>query len=50
MLDVIADKPAYPTGKKYEYSNVGYTIAAAMAEKVTGDTWENLVTREILSL
>ena len=44
---MIADKPAYPPGKKYEYSNVGYTIAGAMAEKVTGATWEDLVKREV---
>ena len=47
VLNVIADKPAYPPGKKYEYSNVGYTIAGAMAEKVTGATWEDLVKREV---
>ena len=47
VLDVIADKPKYPPGTKYSYSNVGFTIAGAMAEQVTGDTWENLVTREV---
>jgi CubicO group peptidase (beta-lactamase class C family) len=47
VLNVIADKPAYPPGKKYVYSNVGYTIAGAMAEKVTGATWEDLVKREV---
>lgn len=46
VLNVIADQPAYPPGKKYAYSNVGYTIAGAMAEKVTGATWEDLVKRE----
>jgi len=47
VLNVISDKPAYPPGKKYAYSNVGYTIAGAMAEKVTGATWEDLVKREV---
>lgn len=47
VLNVIADKPAYPPGTKYVYSNVGYTIAGAMAEEVTGDTWEDLVKREV---
>jgi CubicO group peptidase (beta-lactamase class C family) len=47
VLDVIADKPAYPPGKKHAYSNVGYTIAGAMAEKVTGTTWEDLVKQEV---
>ena len=47
VIDVIAAEPAYPPGEKNVYSNVGYTIAAAMAEKVTGDAWEGLVTREV---
>jgi CubicO group peptidase (beta-lactamase class C family) len=47
VLNVIAGKPAYPPGKKHEYSNVGYSIAGAMAEKVTGTTWEDLVKREV---
>jgi hypothetical protein len=47
VLDVIADKPAYPPGSAYLYSNVGYTIAAAMAEKLTGAAWEDLVKREV---
>jgi CubicO group peptidase (beta-lactamase class C family) len=46
-LNVIAAKPASPPGEKYVYSNVGYTIAGAMAEKVTGATWEDLLKREV---
>jgi beta-lactamase family protein len=49
VLAVIADKPAYPPGKRYVYSNVGCTIAGAMAEKVTGGTWEDLVKREVFA-
>ena len=29
------------------YSNVGYTIVAAMAEEVTGVTWDDLVRQEV---
>jgi CubicO group peptidase (beta-lactamase class C family) len=47
VLNVIAEKPAYPPGEEYLYSNVGYTIAGAMAEKVTGANWEDLVKREV---
>jgi len=47
VLNVIAVKPAYPPGKEYAYSNVGYTIAGAMVEKLTGATWEDLVKREV---
>lgn len=47
VLKVLADKPDYPPGEKHVYSNVGMTIASAMAEEVTGDTWEDLVKREV---
>ncbi len=47
VLQGIAEKPAYRPGRKFMYSNVGYTIAAAMAEKATGSTWEDLVKREV---
>ncbi len=47
VLNVLAEKPAYPPGTKYTYSNVGYTIVGAMAEKVTGATWEDLIQREV---
>jgi CubicO group peptidase (beta-lactamase class C family) len=47
VQEVIATKPANPPGEKFAYSNVGFTIAAAMAEKATGATWEDLVKREV---
>jgi CubicO group peptidase (beta-lactamase class C family) len=47
VMDVIAAKPAHPPGEKYAYSNVGYTIAGAMAETATGVSWEDLVKREV---
>lgn len=49
VLEVLADKPDHPPGTKYAYSNVGYTIAAAMAEAKTGLTWEELVQREVFT-
>jgi CubicO group peptidase (beta-lactamase class C family) len=47
VLKVIATKPELPPGTKFAYSNVGFTIAGAMAEKATGATWEDLVKREV---
>ena len=47
VLNVIASRPQHSPGKRFEYSNVGYVIAAAMVEKVTGDSWEDLVKREV---
>ncbi|MGD9636133.1 MAG: serine hydrolase domain-containing protein [Pirellulales bacterium] len=47
VLDVLANKPDHPPGTTFAYSNVGYTIAAAMAEAKTGVSWEDLVQREV---
>jgi CubicO group peptidase (beta-lactamase class C family) len=47
VINVIAARPIFVPGTKFEYSNVGYVIAGAMAEKVTGETWEELVKREV---
>ncbi len=47
VLGVLGHKPEHTPGEKYVYSNVGYTIAGAMAEKVTGTSWEDLVKREV---
>jgi CubicO group peptidase (beta-lactamase class C family) len=32
-------------GTKFEYSNLGYVIAGAMAERVTNESWEQLIGR-----
>ena len=45
---VLRHPPAVPPGTKPLYSNAGYAVAAAMAERVTGSTWEQLVTNEVL--
>jgi CubicO group peptidase (beta-lactamase class C family) len=47
VIDVLTEKPAYPPGGTFAYSNVGYTIAGAMAESATGVSWEDLVKREV---
>jgi CubicO group peptidase (beta-lactamase class C family) len=47
VMAVMAEKPAHAPGEKFAYSNVGYTIAGAMAETATGVSWEDLVHREI---
>lgn len=40
---VLKTKPAYEPGTKTMYLNYGYVIAGAMAEKVTGKSWEELM-------
>jgi len=39
---LLRSKPAGPVGKAI-YSNGGYTIAGAIAERITGESWESLV-------
>ena len=39
--------PEHDPDQPYDYSNAGYTLAAAMAERTTGKTWERLV-RELV--
>jgi CubicO group peptidase (beta-lactamase class C family) len=43
---VLKDKPANDAGQ-YAYSNAGYIVAGAMLEKVTGSTWEALLTKRV---
>ncbi|ODN30936.1 hypothetical protein A4H02_03535 [Fervidobacterium thailandense] len=40
---VLANPPSYRPGECMVYSNYGYVVAAAMAEKVTGKSWEELM-------
>jgi D-alanyl-D-alanine carboxypeptidase len=39
--------PVVPPKTSYSYSNAGFAIAAAMAERVTGRSWETLVRERI---
>lgn len=39
--------PISPPGKQFHYSNMGYVIAGAMLEKVTGVSWEEYITRRL---
>jgi CubicO group peptidase (beta-lactamase class C family) len=40
-------KPVAEPGTSYLYSNLGYVIAGAMAEKAADDSWENLMKKLI---
>jgi CubicO group peptidase (beta-lactamase class C family) len=44
---VLHDPPATKPGTEFEYSNVGYVIAARMAEEVTGSSWEDLMRKRL---
>ncbi|MDA8745466.1 beta-lactamase family protein [Rubripirellula amarantea] len=47
VMDVVSQPLPRPAGQMYSYSNVGMTIAGAMAEEVTGFSWEDLVKQEV---
>ena len=44
---VLRQAPAAPAGTKMMYSNYGYMVAGAMAEEVTGHSWEELLRERI---
>jgi CubicO group peptidase (beta-lactamase class C family) len=44
---VLSQPPAAPPGSKYLYSNQGYAIVGAMMEKVTGTSYEALMTNRL---
>jgi CubicO group peptidase (beta-lactamase class C family) len=49
MLKQVAPKAlAHPRGNKFDYSNLGYTFAGAMLERVGKKTWEELVEERII--
>ena len=44
---ILLKKPNTPPGRSFAYSNVGFTVAAAMVEEKTGKSWEELIRQEI---
>lgn len=48
VLKVLKKPPKKAPGSSFAYSNLGYTIAAAMSEKATGLEWRELVMQEVL--
>lgn len=49
MVKETAPKPLdHPRGSKFDYSNLGYTIAGALLERIGGKSWEELVTERII--
>jgi len=47
--EAMTSRPAQKPGGASGYSNLGYTMAAALAEAVTGMAWEDLMRREVFS-
>ncbi|WGW11046.1 serine hydrolase domain-containing protein [Saxibacter everestensis] len=49
ISDLLAIGPEAPPGTRYVYSCVGYLVAMALAERVTGQGWDQLFTDRVLS-
>ena len=47
VRDELARKPQSKPGTKFLYSNVGYMIAGAVVEKITGESWESAISNEV---
>ena len=47
LARALADPPAGRVGS-FHYSNTGYLLAAAIAERATGESWETLLRRDVL--
>ncbi len=43
----LAEAPEVPPGTAFSYSNTGFLIAAVIAERATGQTYETLIRREV---
>lgn len=49
VQEVLSKAPEHPAGSQFQYSNVGYTIAAVIAEQATGKSWETLIQEELFT-
>lgn len=47
LEEELALPPGHKPGSHTEYSNLGYVVAGAMAERVTGKSWEQSITDEV---
>lgn len=47
LAKALAEAPVAPPGTKFEYSNTGFLVAAAIAEHAAGVPYEALVRREV---
>ncbi|MFE9169285.1 serine hydrolase domain-containing protein [Streptomyces kebangsaanensis] len=49
LADVLGEEPLrHPVGRRFHYSNPGYTLLGALVEEVRGADWEEVLRREVL--
>ncbi len=46
-VEVLALRPAAEPGSRFLYSNTGYMLAGAIAERATGKSWETLIQEQV---
>jgi CubicO group peptidase (beta-lactamase class C family) len=49
VREELAKPPQSRPGAKFLYSNLGYIIAGAVVEKITGKSWENAINEEVFN-
>jgi CubicO group peptidase (beta-lactamase class C family) len=47
LLKILEKAPAHAPGSKFEYSNIGYTLAGHLAAHVMDTSWEDLIRQEV---
>jgi CubicO group peptidase (beta-lactamase class C family) len=47
VKDELSKAPKHKPGTHYEYSNLGYSIAGAITERITGKSWEQAMQDEV---
>ena len=47
IAKVLSRPPAYPPGTRYVYASADYVVLGAMLEKITGQTWEELIQKKL---
>lgn len=49
LADVLGEEPLrHPVGRRFHYSNPGYSVLGALVEKLRGAPWEDVLRREVL--
>lgn len=49
LSDVLGEQPfLHPSGRRFHYSNPGYTLLGALVERLRGAAWEDVLRREVL--
>ncbi|MFF8591685.1 serine hydrolase domain-containing protein [Streptomyces sp. NPDC015220] len=49
LADVLGEQPLrHPVGRRFHYSNPGYTLLGALVEKLRDAPWEDVLRREVL--